>query len=122
MPRTSLIESFRAAFAGIEHVLRNERNAKIEAAIGLAAVVAGLWLGLAPVEWAVVALTIAAVVGAEIVNSALEAVIDLLAPEVRPSAKIAKDSAAGAVLVLAIGSVVVGLFILGPPLLSRLLG
>ena len=69
------------------------------------------------VRWAVLVLTIALVFFAEMVNTVVEAIVDLVTPEYHPLAKVAKDVSAGAVLVTAMAAVVVGLLILGPPLL-----
>ncbi len=108
--------SFKFAFAGIRYVLRTQRNAQIHLTITIGVVVLGAWAGLSAGEWAILALTIGLVFAAEILNTAIEAVVDLVSPEFHPLAKIAKDSAAGAVLLLAIMAVAVGLLILGPPL------
>jgi undecaprenol kinase/diacylglycerol kinase (ATP) len=80
----------------------------------------GLWLHLDALRWAVLALTIALVFFAEMVNTVTEAAIDLVTEEYHPLAKVAKDVSAGAVLVTALAAVVVGLLILGPPLLVKL--
>ena len=72
------------------------------------------------VRWAVLVLTISLVFFAEMVNTVVEAIVDLVTPEYHPLAKVAKDVSAGAVLVTAMAAVVVGLLILGPPLLARL--
>lgn len=117
-----LLRSFGYAFAGIAYIVRTQRNARIELAIGLAAVAVGLWLGLAPIEWAVLALTIALVLALEWVNTALELAVTLASPERHPSAKAAKDVAAACVLLGAATAVIVGLLVLGPPLISRLAG
>ncbi len=116
MQRRSLLLSFRDAFVGIGCVLRSERNARIEFAIGLAVIAAGAALKLSALDWAVLSLAIALVLGAEIANTALEALVDLVSPGPNELARIAKDAASGAVLVLAFGAVAVGFFILGPPL------
>lgn len=67
--------------------------------------------GLSLAEWSLLVLLIAAVISAELFNTAIEAVIDLISPEQHPLAKAAKDAAAGAVLVLAIAALVIGVFI-----------
>lgn len=115
-----LLRSFRYAFQGVGYVLKTQRNARIQLAIGMLAVALGLWLGLGPVEWAVLVLTIGMVLFAEMVNTALEVLADATCPDHNPLVGIAKDVVAGAVLVAAVASVVVGLAILGPPL-ARLL-
>lgn len=117
-----LLRSFGYAFAGIAYIVRTQRNARIELAVGLAAVVLALWLGLTSLEWAVLAVTIAFVLALEWINTSLELAVTLASPERHPSAKAAKDVAAACVLLGAITSVVVGLLLLGPPLLSRLAG
>ena len=71
-------------------------------------------------ELALLALTVALVWLAEFVNGAIEAVVNLIGSDVQPMAKVAKDVAAGAVLLAAMASIVVGSLVLGPPLLERL--
>lgn len=111
-----LIRSFRFALAGLGHLLRTQRNARIELAIGVSAVGAAALLRLTAVEWAVLALTICLVLTLEGLNTALELAVDLASPELDPRAKAAKDLAAGMVLVAAAGSVVVGALLFGPKL------
>lgn len=116
----SRAKSFRYAFEGWWYVLRTQHNAWIHAVISLAVFTLALWLGLPARDWAVLILTIMAVWMAEFMNTALEAVVDLTTPNVHPLAKVAKDVAAAAVLVGALGAVLIGLLILGPPLWARL--
>lgn len=94
---------------------------RIHLAVAFAVVVAGIWLGIPRRDWALLALTIGAVLIAEIINTVVEAIVDLLSPEWHERAKVAKDLAAGAVLVIAVAAIVVGLFILGPPLWEQAL-
>ena len=117
---TSLWKSFGHAAAGVAYVLKTQRNARIHAALAAAVVVLGLFLGLPRVEWAILVVTIGMVFVAEFVNTVVEAIIDLISPQIHPLARVAKDTASGAVLVLAVIAVVVGLLILGPPLYLRL--
>ena len=102
--------------------MRTQPNAWIHATISLVVFVLAFWLDLSPIEWAILILTTMAVWIAEFINTSLEAVVDLTMPEIHPLAKAAKDVAAAAVLVGAIGAVVIGLLILGPPLWQRLFG
>ncbi len=113
--------SFRFAFEGWWYVLRTQRNAWIHAAVS--AVVFGLafWLRLSRWEWAILLLATMAVWMAELFNTAVESVVDLTTPDYHPLAKVAKDVAAAAVLVGALGAVLVGLVIMGPPLWQRLI-
>jgi len=117
-----LLRSFGHAFAGVAYILRTQRNARIELTVGLAAVLLGLWLGLTSLEWAVLAITIALVLALEWINTSLELAVSLASPEQHPSAKAAKDVAAACVLLGAITSVVVGLLLFAPRLVSRLPG
>lgn len=117
---TSRLASFRYAFEGIAYVLRSQRNAWIHAAITLAVMLVGLWLELSRSEWGLIVVTIAIVWTTEILNTAIEATIDLVSPQPHPLAKIAKDCAAAAVLVTASMAVIIGLLLLGPKLLDRL--
>ena len=117
-----LLRSFGYAFAGIVYIARTQRNARIELAVGLGAVVLALWLGLTPVEWAVLAITIALVLALEWINTSLELAVSLASPERNPSAKAAKDVAAACVLLGAITSVVVGLLLFGARIGARVFG
>lgn len=115
-------KSFRFAFEGWWHVLRTQHNAWIHAVFSVGVFVVSFWLGISSLEWAILILTIMAVWMAEFMNTAIEAVVDMTMPEVHPLAKVAKDVAAAAVLVGAVGAVIIGLLILGPPLWDRLIG
>lgn len=114
------VRSFRYAFEGWWYVLRTQHNAWIHAIASIAVFVLGLWLRLPTRDWAVLILAVMAVWMAEFMNTALEAVVDMTMPNVHPLAKVAKDVAAAAVLVGAVGSVLIGLLLMGPPLLAKL--
>jgi len=116
--RTStLVSSFRYAFAGIRYLLWTQRNAKIHSAIGALALALGLLLELDHAEWLALVVTITIVFVAEGFNTAIEATVDLAMPDYHPLAKTAKDVAAGTVLLTAIAAVVVGLIVFLPHLL-----
>ena len=112
----SRLASFRHAFAGWWYVLRTQHNAWIHAVASLAVLGAALWLRVERLDWAILILTVAVVWVAEFVNTSVEAVVDLLSPDIHPLAKIAKDIAAASVLLAALAALVVGLLVLGPPL------
>ncbi len=128
MPLVSLIpflrkraKSFQYAFAGWWFVIRTQQNAWIHAVASVAVVLLALWLRLSLQDWAVIVLTIALVWTAEFLNTALEAIATLAANgRQHPLAKVGKDVGAAAVLIAALASIVIGLLILGPPLLERL--
>ena len=113
-----LIRSFGYAFDGLGHGLRTQANLRIHVFISICVIIAGLLLRLSTTEWAILVLTMMVVVSAELFNTAIEAVVDRAGTEPHPLAKIAKDTAAGAVLIGAIGAMLVGVLILGPKLLA----
>lgn len=115
-------KSFQYAFEGWRHVLRTQHNAWIHAVISLGVFIVGFWLRLPARDWAALILAMMAVWMAEFMNTALEALVDMITADFHPQAKIAKDVAAAAVLVGAVGAALVGLLILGPPLWQRLFG
>lgn len=106
--------SFRYAFAGLWHLLSTQRNAQIHCIAAIAAAALGVAFGITRTEWALLVLTCALVLAAEGANTAIEAAVDLASPEFHPLAKIAKDVAAGTVLLTAIAAVMVGLILFGP--------
>jgi len=111
-------ESFRHAFAGLAHVLRSQRNAWIHAAATAAVFLVSLLLALRPAELAMVVFAVGLVWIAELLNTAIEVLVDLVSPGFHPLAKVAKDVGAAAVLVSALSAAAVGLLILGPPLIT----
>lgn len=113
-----LIRSFGHAFAGVGHGWQTQTNLRIHVAAAIGVSVAGLLLQISTIEWAILVVTIMIVLAAELINTAIEAVVDRVGSEPHPLSKIAKDTAAGAVLIGAIGSVIVGLLIFGPRLLA----
>ncbi len=110
------LRSFPFAFAGISHLLRTQGNAQIHVAAGGVAIALGFLFNIDRVEWLALALTITLVLAAEGINTAVEAVVDLVTPGFHPLAKIAKDVAAGTVLLTAIGAVAVGFIVFLPRL------
>lgn len=118
----SVLRSFYFAFAGLGYLLRTQRNARIHVVVGGAACGLASWLHIPRAEWAVLVFTIALVLILEGLNTSIELAIDLASPQIHPSAKAAKDLAAGMVLIGATASVAVGGLILGPPLWHRLFG
>jgi diacylglycerol kinase len=113
-------QSFRFAIAGWWYVIRTQRNAWIHALVSVLVLFMAFWLQLIPRDWAVLILTIAMVWSAEFLNTALEAVVDLASPDLHPLAKIGKDVGASAVLIAALASVIIGLLIMGPPLVEKI--
>lgn len=115
----TLFDAFRCAFEGIARTSR-ERNFRIELCFAIAAIVLGVAFSISFVEWLIVILFIGLVLSFEVLNSALEAIVDLVSPEYHPLAKVAKDCAAGAVLILAIAAFCVGVALYLPPIVELL--
>jgi diacylglycerol kinase (ATP) len=103
-----LLASFGYAFAGLAAAWRTQRNVRIHAGLALLAVGGGLWLRLPAAGWAALALAIGLVLVTELLNTALEALVDLASPGEHPLAKRAKDIAAAAVVVASAAAVVTG--------------
>jgi diacylglycerol kinase len=120
MRSRNLLESFRCAFAGLGYALRTQRNTRVHLIIAAIVIALGLWLDLSFTQWSVLMLTIGFVLVGEMLNTVAETLVDLVSPGYHPLAGVIKDVTAGAVLLTAIISVVVGLLVLGPPLLARL--
>ena len=105
--------SFRYAMEGLITAVQ-EQNFRFHLVSAVIVLMAGLLTGLSIVEWCIIILVIAIVIGTELINTAIERVVDLASPEIHPLAKQAKDVAAGAVLVFALASVIIGLLIFLP--------
>lgn len=109
--------SFRYAFNGI-HRLFKEPNARIHLCFAILALTASILLGINATQWTLIILCIAGVLSAEAVNTAIENLADKISPEYSPLIKAAKDTAAAAVLILAIASVIIGLIIFIPGIIQ----
>lgn len=120
--RGTLRSSFGYAFAGIITTLKSERNIKIHCAVAVLVCIAGAILKISAIEWCVCFTLFGLIMGLELVNTAIEAVVDLVTEEYRPLAKKAKDTAAGAVLIAAIMAAIAGLIIFLPKGLAWLGG
>ena len=114
------VKSLGYALAGWLYMLRYQKNTRIMSVSSIVMFVFALWLQIDFTSWAILILTITAVWMAEFLNAAVEAVVNLATSEFHPMAKVAKDVAAAAVLLGAVASILVGLLILGPPLLHKL--
>lgn len=116
---SSLLVSFKYAWCGIRYAFQTQRNFRIHVGVGALAIVLSVFLHLQPVEMAVIGLTSGLVLVMELLNTAIESVVDLTVKQTyHELAKIAKDCAAGAVLVSALAAVMVAGALLLPPLLS----
>ena len=119
MRSRNILDSFRFAFSGLWYALRTQRNTRIHLIIAAVVVALGVWLNLSPSQWAVLTLTIGFVLVSEMLNTVAETLVDLVSPGYHPLAKTVKDVTAGAVLLTAVVSVIVGVLVLGPPLWEK---
>jgi len=118
----NLFKSFQYAWKGVRYTFASQRNFRIHTVIGAIALSLGIFLQISPVEMAIIGLTIALVLALELLNTAIESVVDLTVKQTyHELAKVAKDCAAGAVLMGAFGAVIVAGVILFPPLFTFLM-
>ena len=108
------VASFGHALRGVRAALASEVHLRFHAAATVAVVGLGFWLNVSRLEWAMLALAVASVWTAELLNTAIEALTDLVSPDYHQLAGRAKDVAAGAVLLAALGALVVGALVFGP--------
>lgn len=118
MKKDPLYKSFGYAFQGIFNTIRTERNIKIHCVAAILVTIFGIWLQISKTEWMICFILFGLILALELVNTAVEATVDLFTEERKPLAKKAKDAAAGAVLVAAIFAAVIGILIFIPKLLE----
>lgn len=111
------LRALHCALEGIAYGIRTQRHVRFHLLAALTAVSVGLFFRISKAEWLVLLLIISFVIAAELFNTALEALVDLVSPEYHPLAKTVKDTAAGAVLVAALAALVIGIMLFGPYLL-----
>lgn len=116
----SRAKSFAHAFSGWWYVIHTQKNAWVHTVSTVLVLLLAIWLRLPAWQIAILILTISIVWTSEFINSALEAVVDLASPYKHPLAKVGKDVGAAAVLIAALSSIIVGVLLLGPPLLEKI--
>jgi len=115
--RQNIFNACKHAFNGITQFFLHERNGKIQLAFAIAVTIAGFYFHISSTEWALILLCIGSVISAEMLNSALEKICNLIHEDFHPTIKVIKDVAAAAVLWLAIISTIVGIIIFLPKFL-----
>lgn len=115
-----LLSSFKYATHGLLHVIKKERNMRIHIMVACIVVFLAYFFTVSKIEWILLLLCIGVVISLEAINTAIERAVDLCTEEIKPLAKQAKDTAAAAVFVFAIISVIIGLIIFTEPLLTFL--
>jgi undecaprenol kinase len=111
------LKSFTYAFRGLKLVFTGQKNFRIHLSVAFMVILAGLYLRLPAVEWGIIAVTIFLVLALEVVNTAVEKLVDFISPGFHEKAAIIKDISAGAVLLAATGAVITGLIIFLPRIL-----
>ena len=109
-----LIRSFKYAFSGLKYAYKYEQSMLIHVIATILVITANILLNIQPVEWLATIIAIGMVLSAELINTAIEAIVDMITLEFHPLAKIAKDCGSAAVLVLALMAVIIGCFVYIP--------
>lgn len=112
------IKSFGYALDGLIYAFKYEQNMLVHISATIGVVILGLLLKITGTEWLLIFLIIGLVIATELINTSIEAVVDLTSPEVHPLAKIAKDTAAAAVMVFSIVAILIGIFIFLPRIIN----
>lgn len=118
MKNKNLLHSFKYAFTGIHSSVKKERNIKIHISIMLLVIFMGLLLKINYHEWLTCLVLFALVLSSELINTAIEITLNLITTEINPHVKHAKDISAGAVLINAIFSAIIGLIIFIPKIIN----
>lgn len=113
-----LVNSFKYAVEGLLYAFKKEQNMIIHILVTFLVVIAGILVQISLIEWILCFLLIGFVIGTELINTSIEAVVDLTCPEKNTLAKVAKDTAAAAVMVFAFTSVIVGTIIFLPKIIE----
>ncbi|MHB8064279.1 MAG: diacylglycerol kinase family protein [Ruminiclostridium sp.] len=121
MKSKNIIESFKHAFQGVWYTFVKERNMKIHLAMGAIVILLALWLEVSRIELAILCLTIAMVICFELINTAIEVMVNFIVDVYHPRAKIIKDVSAGVVFVSAFFSIVIGGIILFDKLINKIM-
>ena len=110
----TIVDSFKHAYEGIIYASTKERNMHIHLLFAVVVILAGVFFSISYIEWLVCLIFIALVLSLEMLNTALEAVVDMITTKEDPKAKVAKDAAAGAVLITSLIAAFVGIIIFLP--------
>lgn len=109
-----LFKSFKYAYEGLKYAFKYEQNILVHFLATILVIIAGIFFKISMTEWLVLTLIIGLVIATELINTSIEATIDLVTKEVHPLAKVAKDTAAAAVLIFGITALIIGFIIFVP--------
>lgn len=112
------MQSFIHAWRGIQHVFKHEKHFRIDVVVGVLVLFLGWYLEVSSTEFVILVAMVSMVLVLEMINSAVEYMIDLVKPRLSAQVKIIKDVSAGLVLIGAIGAAIIGILILGPELIA----
>lgn len=112
------VKSFQYAFVGLHYAIVHNQNLRFHVTIAILVVLASIFFHVSAFEMGILGVMIVLVIASEMINTAIEQMVDLITKEHRQEAKIAKDVAAGMVLVAAMGSIIVGILIFVPHILK----
>ncbi|HEY5584056.1 MAG TPA: diacylglycerol kinase family protein [Ruminiclostridium sp.] len=121
MKNKNIIESFKNASQGVWYTVVKERNMKIHLAAAAFVILLALWLGVSKIELTILCMTIALVICCELINTAMEVMVDIIVDVYHPRAKIIKDVSSGAVFVSAFFSIAIGGIILFDKLIHKIM-
>ena len=115
-----LINSFKYAIEGIIYAFKYEQNIIVHTIVAIIVIIMGITLKISTFEWLICFILFGLVIATEMINTSIEAVVDLACPKKDPLAKIAKDTASGAVLVFALTAAISGLIIFLPKIIETI--
>lgn len=115
-----LFKSFKYALEGIKYAFKYEQNIIVHTVVMMAVIIMGILLKISYVEWLICLILFGLVIATEMINTSIEAVVDLVTEKKHPLAKIAKDTASGAVLIFAITAAISGLIIFIPKIIEHI--
>lgn len=114
----NFFEALKNALNGLKYAIKTQKDLKIQIFIAIIVIIMSILLKISKIEMIIITISIFLVIFAEIMNTAIEKTVDLVTQEYNEIAKIAKDVSAGAVLVLAINSIIIGLYIFGDKIIN----
>ncbi len=112
-----LLKSFKYAFEGLKYAFKYEQNITVHILATCLVIIAGVFFNISTTEWLILFLIIGLVIATELINTSIEAVVDLITDKKHPIAKVAKDTAASAVLVFGLVAIAIAVIIFGPKII-----
>ena len=109
----SFIEAWKKAFGGISYCIKTQKNFKIQLIITIIVIICGIYFSVNTIEWMFLTFSIMFVLVTEVINTAIEETVNLCTDKFHPLAKLAKDIAAGAVVLSALNSIIIAIFVFG---------